>query len=310
MPGEGSWVGGFPGVPLGGATFTRRALPDGTRETVWLDGGKNPPNGVQLIYRLPSDADDVSLTIRDADGTVLRTFGSTSPADRDLSADQLTPRTSGTHAFVWDLRIEPALAASTDGSPRGVVYPGPRVAPGRYTVTLGALGATAEQTVVVERDPRGIATDEDLAEQHRLLVRIRDLLQRVADGIGWATSTHASLEALRTRLGGRPLAERIGTVADRIDALLRVLTNPDMKDHNDALKMAAGLEQKIVLLPEIVVELSDTRPVQGVYAVLDRFEAEADDALAGLDDIRQDAIPELDSALRADTDIALIAPAE
>ncbi|MBD8023274.1 VPS10 domain-containing protein [Microbacterium gallinarum] len=310
MPGEGSWVGGFPGVPLGGATFTRRALPDGTKETVWLDGGKNPPNGVQLIYRLPADADDVTLTIRDAGGTVLRTFGSTSPADRDLSADQLTPRTSGTHAFVWDLRIEPALAASTDGSPRGVVYPGPRVAPGRYTVTLEALGTTVEQPVMVERDPRGIATDDDLAEQHRLLVRIRDLLQRVADGIGWATATHASLEALRTRLDGRPLAERIGTVADRIDALLRVLTNPDMKDHNDALKMAAGLEQKIVLLPEIVVELSDTRPVQGVYAVLDRFEAEADDALAGLDDIRQDAIPELDSALRADSGIPLIAPAE
>ncbi|WJL96351.1 hypothetical protein QSU92_03960 [Microbacterium sp. ET2] len=86
----------------------------------------------------------------------------------------------------------------------------------------------------------------------------------------------------------------------------RILTNPDMKDHNDALKMAAGLEQKIVLLPEIVVELSDTRPVPGVYEVLDRFEAEADDALRRLAALRADALPQLDAALRADTTVPLL----
>jgi photosystem II stability/assembly factor-like uncharacterized protein len=310
MPGEGSWVGGFPGVPLGGATFTRRSRPDGTRETVWLDGGKNPPNGIQLIYRLPADAEDVRISIRDAEGSVLRTFRSTSPDDRELGADELTPRTAGTHAFLWDLRIEPALATPRDGSPRGVVYPGPRVAPGSYTVVLEALGETIEQEIRVERDPRGIATDEDLAEQHRLLVRIRDLLQRIGDGIGWAAATYETLESLRARVAGRPLEERIAAIAGEIDGFRRVLTNPDMKDHNDALKMAAGLEQKIVLLPEIVVELSDTRPVAGVYAVLDRFEGEAEAALAGLDEIRDRAIPEIDAMLRADPAIPLIAPAD
>jgi hypothetical protein len=141
-------------------------------------------------------------------------------------------------------------------------------------------------------------------------VRIRDLLQRIADGIGWAAATYETLEALRPRLAGRPLDERVGAITSEIDGFRRVLTNPDMKDHNDALKMAAGLEQKIVLLPEIVVELSDTRPVAGVYSVLDRFEAEADAALSGLDEIRDRAIPEIDSALRADPAIPLIAPAD
>lgn len=310
MPGEGTWVGGFPGVPLGGATFTRRALPDGTRETVWLDGGKNPPNGAQLIYRLPADADDVTITIRDAGGQALRTFRSTAPADRDLPATEVPSTAAGTHAFLWDLRIEPALTSPRDGSSREVVHPGPRVPPGTYSVELAALGSTHVQDVQVERDPRGVASDDDLVEQYRLLVRIRDLLQRVADGIGWSASAFEALEGLRARLDGRPLAERIGATAGEIDALRRVLTNPDMKDHNDALKMAAGLEQKIVLLPEIVVELSDTRPVPGVYEVLDRFEAEADAALARLDDLKKTSIPELDAALRADPGIPLVAPAE
>ncbi|WP_251451222.1 hypothetical protein [Microbacterium sp. Marseille-Q6648] len=310
MPGEGTWVGGFPGVPLGGATFTRRALPDGTRETVWLDGGKNPPNGAQLIYRLPADADHVTITIRDAGGQTLRTFRSTAPADRDLPATEVPSTAAGTHAFLWDLRIEPALTSPRDGSSREVVHPGPRVAPGTYSVELAALGSTHVQEVQVERDPRGVASDDDLVEQYRLLVRIRDLLQRVADGIGWSASAFDALEGLRARLDGRPFAERIGSTAGEIDALRRVLTNPDMKDHNDALKMAAGLEQKIVLLPEIVVELSDTRPVPGVYEVLDRFEAEADAALARLDDLKKTSIPELDAALRADPGIPLVAPAE
>lgn len=308
MPGEGSWVGGFPGVPLGGATFTRRTLPDGTRETVWLDGGKNPPNGVQLIYRLPSAADDVTITIRDARGDVLRSFGSAAAPDRDLAAGERPKTDAGVHAFLWDLRVEPALTSPRDGSARSVVYPGPRVAPGTYTVELAVDGLTRAHDVHVARDPRGVATDDDLVEQHRLLLRIRDLLQRVADGIGWAASADETLTALHTRLGDLPLAARVAAALAEIDAQRRVLTNPDMKDHNDALKMAAGLEQKIVLLPEIVVELSDTRPVAGVYEVLDLFEAEADAALSRLAEIRERTIPEIDAALRADTGIPLIAP--
>ncbi|AZC14703.1 glycosyl hydrolase [Microbacterium sp. ABRD28] len=306
MPGEGTWVGGFPGVPLGGATFTRRHLPDGSAETVWLDGGKNPPNGAQLIYRLPADVSSVTIAIADAEGQTLRTFRSSVPEDRKLPPAEVPSTDAGAHAFLWDLRVEPALTAPGEDGRRGVVYPGPRVAPGRYTVTITADGDSRAQVVAVHRDPRGVADDDDLREQYRLLLRIRDLLQRVADGIGTSTAVHDVLSGLTRRLGDHPLTARIAEIAEEADAVRRILTNPDMKDHNDALKMAAGLEQKIVLLPEIVVELSDTRPVPGVYEVLDRFEAEADEALRRLAALRADGLPQLDAALRADTTVPLL----
>ncbi|NYD68092.1 glycosyl hydrolase [Agromyces atrinae] len=306
MPGEGSWVGGFPGVPLGGATFTRKKNPDGTVESVWLDGGKNPPNGLQLVYRLASEAERVTLTVTDDAGDVLRTYASVAPDDRDLGPAEILPTSAGTHAFLWDLRIEPSLTSPRGGAKRDVLFPGPRVAPGRYTVTLDDGTTSVSREVEVLRDPRGIADDADLAEQFALLVRIRDLLQRVADGIGWSESAHAALEALRPKLGDGDLGERVDAAMTEIDAVRRVLTNPDLQNHNDALKMPAGLDQKIVLLPEIVVELSDTRPVPGVYEVLDRFSAEADAALDRLESVRETDIPAIESAVRADTGIPLI----
>lgn len=308
MPGEGSWVGGFPGVPLGGATFTRRKNPDGTVESVWLDGGKNPPNGAQLIYRLADAAETVTLSVTDAAGTVLRRFSSTAPGDRDLGPAELLAREAGTHAFLWDLRIEPALTAPRDGSPRTVIHPGPRVPPGTYTLTLDDGTHRSSRELTVLRDPRGIADDADLEEQYRLLIRIRDLLGRIGDGIGWSDAAHTAVGDLRERVGDGALADRLAEVAAAIDAERRVLTNPDLQNHNDALKMPAGLDQKIVLLPEIVVELSDTRPVPGVYEVLDRFETEAEASLDRLEQLRTVDVPQLEAALRADPAFTLIAP--
>lgn len=309
MPGEGTWVGGFPGVPLGGAAFTRRDRPDGDRETVWLEGGQNPPNGAQLTYRLPQPATEARLTVRDDAGHVLRTYSSTAPADRDLARAEMLPTAAGTHTFLWDLRVEPALSSPDEHGRRSVVYPGPRVGPGRYHVILEADSVERSQVVAVERDPRGIADDEDLHEQYRLLLRVRDLLTRVAEGDGWATEVHTSLTGLLTRSPEESLRQQLEQTIATLDEVRRVLSNPDMKDHNDALKMPAGLQQKIVLLPEIVVELSDTRPVASVYEVLDRLQAEADAALGRLDRLRQEDLPGIEAAVRSDRSFALIVAA-
>lgn len=42
LPGEGAWIGGFPGVPLGGAAFMPEVLPDGGKENVVIWGGYQP----------------------------------------------------------------------------------------------------------------------------------------------------------------------------------------------------------------------------------------------------------------------------
>ena len=144
--------------------------------------------------------------------------------------------------MVWNLRIESAVTAPDDSGEVHVTVPGPRVPPGRYTVTVRAGAETRSAEVLVLADPRIFSDDAALEAQYRLLVAIRDRLDEIGRAVAWihaqpGTDRLAALEsALVGRAGG----------------------------HSDALKNAPGLAAKIVLLPEIVVELSDTAPTEAV----------------------------------------------
>lgn len=312
MPGEGTWVGGFPGVPLGGATFTRERQPDGRVVSVWLDGGTNPPNGTQLSYFVPpalSEKPDLrlTLTVRHSSGAIVREYSSAAAKEQSVPVEDILGVRPGVNSVVWDLRIAPALGLPNDDGVRSPVTPGPRVPPGQYEVELGDGTTTATQTVTVVRDPRSETTDAELVEQYDILVRIRDLLQRVADGVHRARTVREQLTVLRGRTGETgEFSRSAGPVIDDLARIEAVLTNPELKNHNDALKMAAGLDEKIKLLPEIVIELSDTPPTPGAYQVLEIFAGHAADAIAELDAVLGERVPSLERLLRSSDDVPLI----
>lgn len=262
MPGEGTWVGGFPGVPLGGASFTRKTRPDGSKYTVLLDGGQNPPNGLALWYRLAADVETVIVEISSRSGTLLRTITGAAVSGRP-EPELPTPGTaSGLHRVVWDLRIEPAVTAPDDAGVVRAVVPGPRVPPGRYTVTIRAGAETRSAEVQVLRNPRIFSDDAALDAQYSLLVEVRDRLDEIGRAVTW----------IRTQSG-----------SDRLAALELALVGPDA--HSDALKDAPGMVAKIVLLPEIVVELSDTAPTGAVRSVWRDLQAQLDPVLDELQEL-------------------------
>lgn len=316
MPGEGSWMGGFPGVPLGGATFTRQRKPDGQVVSVWLDGGTNPPNGTALHYFVPKSisgkaAVKLTLVLRNVAGDVLRTFSSIKDADRNIPVGEVLTVTPGINTFLWDLRTTPALGVPNGEGVRDVFSPGPRVAPGRYTAELSDGETTVSQSINVIRDPRGEATDGDLTQQFEILARIRDVLQSITNGIATSRSVREQLVVIRSRITkSDELTSSLDSVVSALDRIERVLTNPDLQNHNDALKMAAGLDEKIKLLPEIVIELSDTAPTPGTYQVLDRLAGQATDVLEELADIVKSTLPSLEKALRASDSVPFIVVAD
>jgi hypothetical protein len=100
--------------------------------------GENPGPGTYIHYYLRGPvAGDVSLTIADINGNVVRTLRGTNEA--------------GINRVRWNLRANPARQA---GGPQGGGPPqqGPPVAPGTYVVKLTAGGRDLMRTVVVEED--------------------------------------------------------------------------------------------------------------------------------------------------------------
>ncbi|WP_236826795.1 MULTISPECIES: sialidase family protein [unclassified Blastococcus] len=278
MPGEGTWVGGFPGVPLGGASFTVERDEDGTTRNVVIDGGENPPNGLAVWYRAGADLADqpVTLRITDSAGAVLRTLSSEPVEGRPAPTPAVRPARTGLQRLVWDLRVEPAVSAPGEDGSVEAVTPGPRVPPGSYGVELVVGDQRRRARVRVVRDPRIFSDDAALQAQYELLVRVRDRL----DDIGVAVSRIRS-----ARAAGDGLPPEVDGELERLEKLLL----GSATNHADELKRPPGLVAKLKLLPEIVVELSDTAPTAATRAVLDQLdgavrelELELDAALAGV----------------------------
>jgi photosystem II stability/assembly factor-like uncharacterized protein len=310
MPGEGVWIGGFPGVPLGGAAFKPEVQPDGTRRNVVIWGGTNPPDGAAIRFLVGADlardhGTHAVLRVTDGDGRELRAVHATPPEDhpeepRPLRIEQ------GLNLFTWDLRIDGVVGhAGEDGDP-SLLLSGPRVPPGTYRVELSLGDVTAQTTVEVARDPRAYGDEDDLAAQYAYLVRVRDLVERIQRAVERSRSIRAGLAVWTRPALPEDIREEAGELAASLEAVERLLANPDVRSHGDELKLAAGLDKKLILLPEIVVELSDTRPTSGAEEVLDLLAAQVEAALGDLDQLIADRVPSFDRRLRDAADLSLV----
>ncbi len=127
-----------------GYSAMNAANPTGTAR----GAGVNPANGVVLYYNLPDlkATDTVTMTIADANGTVIRRFSSVAESaayyDGAPPANPTLSKQKGLNRFVWDMRF-----ATMPGIPNVYIessYAGHKAIPGTYTVTLKA--GTQQQT--------------------------------------------------------------------------------------------------------------------------------------------------------------------
>ncbi len=151
--------------------------------------GENPPDGIELTYRLGAGSGDATLSVARADGTVVRRM--------------TVPSTPGLHRVNWNLRHGDPDAPDRWEAWNDPDYPrppratgGPFVSPGTYTVTLEARGTTSSTTVGVQGDPLLELTDADYRASEDFLLRAAALSEearRAAAGADEATGA-----ALRT----------------------------------------------------------------------------------------------------------------
>jgi hypothetical protein len=269
---------------------------------------ENPPRGAVLDYALKAaPAGPVVIEILDGRGEVVRRYASDEKAQApDLQKIQVTEdwvpppeppaATAGMHRYVWDLHYAAPKELSRSRRSRGAGVWAP---PGRYAVRLSAGGQTLTQPLVVVKDPRVPASDEDLVRQFELARRIEAERVRVAAALGSAAALREQAAALSEKASGGTAA----ALADFGHELVPVAgpaVSPE-EFYNLAEAAPTSLLRLTVSLARFqgTVESADAAPTPDAVAGFGQRQRAVEQGLARWKDFLATGLPKANAALAA-----------
>lgn len=177
----------------------------------------NPPQGARIRYLVHEDVAEspLRITVSNASGEVIRELEASSEA--------------GAHEVVWDLRYPPPYEPDPEetrgffGAPRG-----PKVLPGRYSVTLEAGDLTLNREFDVRLDPRVRISDADLAARQKALMSMYALASPLYQAGRTVRRLTQQVSDMRKLLGGRDdlpqsLSDDVNSVSAELGEISRGL---------------------------------------------------------------------------------------
>ena len=253
--------------------------------------GKNPPNGVVILYDLRTklkEKDTLKLEFLDEKGTLVKTFigkstKKTNEGDSPSSDETPTcPADSGMNRFVWNMRYPDALKV-----PGGIMWSGttdgPQAAPGRYQVRLRAGENSRIQKFEIKKDPRLRTTQEEFKEQFEFLIKVRDKVSTLHTAVNTIRDIRNQTNDLVKRLEKNSMKDTVAAVAKKLnDQLKKVeeeIIQVKIKAGQDALNYPIKLNDKIATLSG-VVSSADTKPTKQSYDVFDELSGKLDAQLS------------------------------
>jgi photosystem II stability/assembly factor-like uncharacterized protein len=176
----------------------------------WYGAGQffapNPDFGAAIDYYLRAGApDEVSVTIADARGAVVRMIKGTARA--------------GLNRASWDLRMEPPVRNGAREAPAtggfGGAPLGPLVLPGVYTITVAAAGRSLKGELRVEGDSRVTFSDADRRTRQTALLNLYALQKSLAE----ARTAGATAAGQLDTPGGTGLTSNRADASSRLAAV-------------------------------------------------------------------------------------------
>ena len=267
-------------------TYYESRTPDGEIKRTYLNAGTNPPEGVMVTYYFKDKPDgEVTLTFLDSQGGRIKSFSSKALGD----AEARIPGRAGTNRFAWDMRYPnarsvqqaPGLTEQESPSPIAPVAP-----PGIYQVQLAVDGRVSTETFEIRKDPRVLATQEDLDAQFALHIKIRDMLSETNDVISRIGKVRSQAKEWERRTqnltGGDEVANAVARLEEQLfpieGELVQVIgTNP----MNLPPK---GLNGKLASLTSVVAS-ADSVPTRQSYDVFDDLVARVNQQFQKLEEV-------------------------
>jgi photosystem II stability/assembly factor-like uncharacterized protein len=256
-------------------------------------------NGARISYLLKAPAKSLTLEILDANNEVVRTYTGVMPGEgrggrgRGREGRGEAPAAqegrgagrggrggqpagpsmaAGLNSFTWDLQY-PGATTFPGIVLWGASTAGPAAVPGNYQVRLTVDGKAQTQPLTVKKHPLREVSDEDLREQFRMgmqirdkvseandaVIRIREIKEQVAERLG--KSADAGLKAVGDRL-----TRSLGAVEEEIYQVRN-------QSNQDPLNFPIKINNRLAGLLR-VVNVGDGRPVRGVYEILEQSSAD------------------------------------
>jgi hypothetical protein len=218
--------------------------------------GANPATGAVMYYHLPDNADSIkklTISIKDAQGQVVRTFSNTAPkvySNNGLRNEPVLTVKKGLNRFVWNMRRQsmPTIdEVYIEGS-----YAGGRMVPGTYFVELNVDGSIHSAALVIKADPRidadaaaYAAQDEllkkleaDVTDIHVAVTRMRKLASQVRTLNGILESDDAKAELVKS---GKSLLDKIKVWEEK-------LIQPKSQSYDDVINFVNKLSANIIFV--------------------------------------------------------------
>lgn len=299
----------FSSVVMPGYDYSEK--PDEEPKKTFLDAGENPPSGVIVYYSLPGDDLEVSLTVRDARGNEINTYGpkprKQEPFDNasaGFSVDDepdgpFLTRKAGLNRFVWDMRGPKATKIATKGGDqpdRG----GPRVVPGKYTIELLVGEETLVESVTIIPDPRGFNDPAALQAQfdlaHRIWLKHNELnitvnaIRKARSGIaiwsGWAKESGKAVAVV----------EQATSVIEQLELIEGELLQRKIKSEQDSLNYPIKLNKKLVALGWEVSQ-GTFAPTQGAIELFEVLEGRVNEQIGAFKSVLENEMKTLNTAI-------------
>jgi len=266
-----------------------------------LCAGDNPPYGAFINYYLKEKTKaEIVVTILDQKGNTVRTLktekedgvkllpGSEQPPKLKM------PQKAGFNRIVWDLRYDktkkirlrtpaigqPHVQPGPKGwrpFPKGDENAGPLAAPGIYTVKLKVGEKEFTQLLTIKKDPNTSGTLEDIRQQLRVLLEIRDNLNTVSDIINQSEVIRKQLYDLAALLkadsGNKDILAEIDALNKKFIGIEGILFSMGMAGEGDYLRWPDMLYVRMRSLADSI-EACDFPPTEQQLQVHEQFKAQ------------------------------------
>jgi hypothetical protein len=257
-----------------------QSRPDGGYDTLFLDSGQNPPNGVVVHYHLPDPPPrEVTLTFLDAKGRELRSFDG-------------VPAKAGINRFLWNRRLPGApIVLAKDLEPL-LRNDGPQIVPGRYAVRLTASGQAHTQSFDLLPDPRISSNASDLASQFAFLKAILAKLATVNTTINGVDAVLAQAANVAQRARSAAVRKAVDALQGELRALRAALIDVN---YSQAQLYGSRLHEKLNALFD-TVDSGDFAPAQQARELFAVLSEELEVVLRRWHNARERLLPALNRA--------------